>query len=125
MKYADSFHHTETMTASGTTYSPWFDVSWANELYVYLDSTETGAYSVVTTLERFAPYRTSAPIKILDLATVASTTTSESYAYTPETDGSAPDVHNKLGTRVRFKYVCTRTSGDSMVIYSTIYAKRN
>jgi len=113
------------MTASGTTYSPWMDVSWANELYVYLDSTETGAYSVVCTLERFTPYRTASHTTILSLATVASTTTSESYAYTPETDGTGADVHNKIGTRVRFKYVCTKTSGASMVIYSTIYAKRN
>jgi hypothetical protein len=125
MKYADSFLHTEVGTASGTTYSKWFDVSWANELFVYLDSTEDGAWSTVVTLERYTPYRTSAPIKILDVATVSSTTTSESYAYTPETDNSAPDVHNKLGMRVRFKYVCTRTSGTSLTIYSTIYAKRN
>jgi len=123
MKYADSFHHTETMTASDTTYSPWFDISWANELYVYTDSTVSNTSSVVITLERYAPYRTPAPIDVLAVGTITSTTTSEGYAGWMY-DGSAPGAENKLGMRVRFKYVMTWTSGTSTV-YNTIYAKRN
>lgn len=130
MKYADSFHHVETLDTTGTTtYSDWFDVSWANELYAYVDSTETGSAtseSVAVTVERYLPYRTSNPTTVLTFTAITGDTTEEKYAYTPETDASAPDVHNKLGMRVRFKYVTSGTwTVTSVVIYSTIYAKRN
>jgi len=111
------------MTASDTTYSDWFDVSWANELYVYTDSTVSQSSSVVITLERYAPYRTPAPIDVLAVGTITSTTTSEGYAGWMY-DGGAPGAENKLGMRVRFKYVMTWSSGTSTV-YNTIYAKRN
>lgn len=124
MKYADSFEHTETMTASGTTYSPWFDISWANELYVHWDSTEDGDFSVVMTLERSTPYRTFTTKTVSSLATVATTTANEAVLRHAD-DGAALADDQKLGMRVCFKYVCTRTSGTSMIIYSTIYAKRN
>jgi hypothetical protein len=114
-----------TISAAGTTYSPWMDISWANELYAYTDSAEvtSGTYSIVVTVERYLPYRTSAPVTVLTFTAITADATEEEYAsaLTYVTDVSAD---NQLGMRVRFKYVNTWTSGSTKV-YSTIYAKRN
>lgn len=123
MKYAGSFHHKETISAAGTTYSPWFDISWANELYAYSDSTMdvSGTLSVAMTVERFLPYRTAAHVDVLTFTALTGATTEEEYGIWQ--DEAAPGTENKLGMRVRFKYVTTYTDG-TISIYSTIFAKR-
>lgn len=125
MKYADSFYNAETCSAATTTYSDWFDVSFANELYAYVDSAEvtSGTYSIVVTVERYLPYRTSAPQTVLTFTAITGDTTQEKYGSWMG-DTAAPGAENKLGMRVRFKYVTTWTSG-STIVHSTIYAKRN
>jgi hypothetical protein len=121
MMYANSFRHIETLTASGTTtYSPWFDIAFANELYMYVDSTETGSAdseSVSVKVERYLPYRTSAPVKIEQFTAITGDTTQEITTKWTEKD---------LGTRCRFKFVTSGTwTVTNMKIYCTIYAKRN
>ena len=132
MKYVDSQNHTETITTDGTTYSPWFDVSFANELYAYVDTTESGTASDETldiTVERFTPYRTAAPVTVLTFTQITFadlTITEEKYAYSPASDSGAPGAENKIGMRVRFKYVAAATTwATTVVVYSNLYAKRN
>lgn len=126
MKYADSFYNAETCSAATTTYSDWFDVSFANQLYAYVDSAEvtSGTYSIVVTVERQKPYRTTAASTVLTFTAITGDTTQEKIAYAPATDGAAPDAENIIGLSVRFKYVNTWTSG-STIVHSKIYAKRN
>jgi hypothetical protein len=121
MKYADSFHHLETLGTEGTTtYSPWFDIDFANEMWVYVDSTETGdatSESVVATVERYTPYRTASHVTIATMTTITGDTTEEKYYKASSTE---------MGTRIRFKYVTSGTwTVTNMKIYCTIYAKRN
>ena len=136
MKYIDSQNHTETITADGDTYSPWFDVSFANELYAYIDTSESGTpddESLIITVERYAPYRTSAPIAVLTFTTITFadlTVTEEKHALSPGGLGGGvggiPSAENKLGMKVRFKYDMTVTTPVATVtVYSTLYAKRN
>ena len=120
MKYADSFSHREIISATGTTYSEWFPVGFANELYMYTDSTMdvAGTLSIVTTVERFVPYRTPAHATIATFTAITAAATEEEHC---TSIGAGTD---KIGTRVRFKYVSTYTDG-TVSIYSTIFAKRN
>ena len=131
MKYIDSQNHTETITAADTTYSPWFDISFANELYAYVDTSESGTASDETldiTVERYTPYRTASHITVLTFTQITFadlTVTEEKYGNTPN-DGGAPGAANKLGMRVRFKYVSAATTwATTVTVYSTLYAKRN
>ena len=124
-KYSDSFYHEETCDAATTTYSKWFDVAFANELYAYVESVETssGTYSIVVTVERCLPYITPTGSTVLTFTTITGDTTEEKRANAPATDGAAPGAENIIGLRVRFKYVNTWTSG-STAVHSKIYAKR-
>ena len=132
MKYVDSQNHTETITATGTTYSPWFDISFANELHAYVDTSESGTTDDETidiTVERFTPYRTASHATVLTFTQITFadlTVTEEKYAYSPASDGAAPDAENKLGMRVRFKYDAAATTwATTVTVYSNLYAKRN
>ena len=80
MKYADSFSHREIISATGTTYSEWFPVGFANELYMYTDSTMdvAGTLSIVTTVERFVPYRTPAHATIATFTAITAAATESS-----------------------------------------------
>lgn len=127
MRFAESYLNVETLDTSGTTtYSDWFDISWANELYGYVDTTETGSAtseSIIVTVERYLPYRTSAPSTVLTFTTITGDTTEEKYGIW--NDNSAPGAENKLGMRVRFKYVTSGTwTVTNVKVYSTLYAKR-
>lgn len=123
-EYAETFYNAETCGAAITTYSDWFDVTWANELYMYIDSAESaaGTYSIVVTVERYLPYRTSAPVTVATFTAITADATEEEYAHA-WADGSAPGSENQIGMKVRFKYVNTWTSG-STVVHSTIFAIR-
>jgi len=132
MKYVDSQNHTETITTDGTTYSPWFDVSFANELYAYIDTSESGTASDETldiTVERYTPYRTASHTTVLTFTQITFadlTVTQEKNARFPADDGSAPGADNKLGMKVRFKYDAAATTwATTVTVYSTLYAKRN
>ena len=128
--YENSFSNVETLDTSGTTtYSGWFNVGFASEIYAYVDTTETGSAtseSIIVTVERSLPYRAGGATTVLTFTTITADATEEKIAYTPATDGSAPGVENTIGMRIRFKYV---TSGvwtvTNVKVYSTIFAKRN
>ena len=59
IKYADSLEYTFTKDEAGTYYSPWFDISWANEIYAYktitFGETRTGDETEILTVERNTP----------------------------------------------------------------------
>ena len=121
MKYADSFYHAETCAAATTTYSPWFDVSYANELYMWTESVETAGttYSIVVTVERCVPYYANpTATTVVTFTAITADATEEEHA---SSIGAGTD---KIGMRVRFKYVNTWTSG-STGVHSRIDAKRN
>ena len=129
MKYADSFEHTETITATDqTTYSEWFDISWANELHSFLRFHETGTVdteSILVTLERFRPLDMN-PATVIAHAAKTSNGTAEIYAR-HYYDGGATGADNKLGMRVRYKFVSSGSFGANNTITMTmsLYAKRN
>jgi len=56
IKYADSFTYTFVKDEAGTYYSPWFDISWANEIFAYktitLAETRTGGETESLSVER-------------------------------------------------------------------------
>ena len=121
IKYADSFYHAETCGAATTTYSDWFDVSWANELYAWTDSVESaaGTYSIVVTVERLVPYYANpTATTVLTFTAITADAVEEEHA---SSIGAGTDI---IGMRVRFKYVNTWTSGTT-VVHSRIDAKRN
>ena len=133
MKYADSFEETVAHTTAGTKYSEWFDVSWANELYVYCTITfavgKTGNESLtVNKLERNTPDVVATELVTFTVAINATATEEEEYASAYPDGNAAVAAANKLGMRVRFK---STTTGDSFTnlqsisIAYTIYAKRN
>lgn len=130
MNYADSMRHQEVMDTTGkTTYSGWFDVSWANELFCFLTAVEVGSTdseSVAVTIERESGYETDVPVTIISFTAVTADVTEEKHAYSPETDNSAPDVHNKIGMRMRYKFVTSGTwAVTSMTVTVNVQAKRN
>ncbi len=129
MKYADSFRHAETLdTTSTTTYSQWYDVSWANELYAFIGSVETGtpnSESIVTTIERGSGFETDVPITVLTFSTITADTTEELYAR-HDYDGGAPAADNKIGMRIRYKFVTSGTwSVTNVIVTVNVHAKRN
>lgn len=124
MKYVASYHDTEVIDTTGkTTNSEWFDISWANELYSYakFEESETSGNteSIAIILERFLPHSMTA-VKVLDHGDMAAPGTSEKHAYYPD---------EKLGMRVRWKYVSSGGFGTSpanvVTITMSLYAKRN
>ena len=129
MTYADSYTHVETITASGaTTYSDWIDISWANEIYSFLTyvEAETGSSEAVdVTLERYVPFATPTATTVLTHTQATGATTEEKHGVW--FDGSAPGAENKLGMRVRWKFISSGTFASDQVITMTmtLYAKRN
>jgi hypothetical protein len=128
LKYADSFRDQEVLTATGqTTYSPWYDVSWANELYCFLTATESGSgdsESTAVTIERASGFETDVPVTVVTFSAVTAATTEEKYAVWH--DGSAPGAENKIGTRIRYKYVTSGTwAVTNQTITVNVHAKRN
>ena len=73
IKYADSLEYTFTKDAAGTYYSPWFDISWANEIYAYktitFGVTKTGDETEILTVERNTPSSISSSINTCDAPT--------------------------------------------------------
>lgn len=130
MKYADSWTHVETITVSGTTtYSDWMDISWANELYSFLTFAESATGTTETvdaTLERYVPYVTPTVATVLTHAQIGAAGNSEVYG-SWMTDTAAPGAENKLGMRVRWKFISAGTfsTGQILTITMTLYAKRN
>lgn len=133
VKYADSFEETVAHTAAGDKYSGWFDVSWANELYVYCTITfalsKSGDESLtVNKLERNTPDVVATEVAAFTVPKNATTAEEEEYT-SNNIDGSAGVASwNKIGTRVRFLSTTTGsgfTTGQSIAIAYTIYAKRN
>ena len=129
MKYADSFRHQEVLDTSGTTtYSTgWYTVDFANELYCFLTATETGSAtseSVVVTIERASGFEVDVPVTVVTFSTITAATTEEKYAV--DKDNSAQGAENKIGHRIRFKFVTSGTwTVDNMTITVNVHAKRN
>ena len=130
MKYADSFHYTNTFTDTGgeTVYSDWFDVSWANLLYSYitLSATETfDSETVNVTVQRYLPYVTPSAGTVLAHAELTAAGNAEIYMRASY-DGGAPAADNKLGMRVRWAITTAGTfrSGQDLTVTLTMYAKR-
>ncbi len=130
MRFVESYRDVELIDTTGqTTYSGWFDVWWANELYSYMTfaESETGnSESIQVTLERETPYVTPSATTVLTHSAATTAANEEKHAYTPETDNSVPDVHNQLGYRVRWKYVSSGTFTASQIVTMTmiLYAFR-
>jgi hypothetical protein len=130
MKYADSFRDQEVITVTGqTTYSKWYDVSWANELYCFLTNVETGtpnSETVDVTIERASGFETDVPVTVVTFTQITGATTEEKYAG-HMFDNAAPGAENKLGMRIRFKYVSGGTfgAGATETVTVTVHAKRN
>lgn len=136
MKYADSFTHTFTHTAAETSYSAWFDISWANQIYGYTVHTfavtrGSGKDETVTvSLQRYTPAATVAAsgTDVLTFSTRTATATVEEKLGRYEYDHAAPGAENELGMRVRFESIAggtTWTASQTLTIVCTLYAKRN
>ena len=131
MKYADEFRHTETITATGaTTYSAWFDITWANELYSFLTyaEAETGnSETVDVTLEHYVPYATATATTTLTHTQCAAATNETKVASWIPAGDAAQGAANVLGMRVRWKFISGGTFAASQIITMTmvLYAKRN
>jgi len=121
-KYADSFRKVFTCSATGTQYSGWFDVSWANELYSWLTFSETGtanAETIDVTLERYVGYVTATATTVLTHTQIDAAGNEEKYG-SWMADTAAPGAENKIGGRVRFKCVTGGTFGSGNVITVTM-----
>ena len=119
MGHATSFSHLETLDTSGTTtYSKWFNVGSAVELYAYIDSTETGSANsetVAVTIERYLPYRTPVHVKILNFTTFEADATEEVIVTASE---------KEFGTRARFKFVTAGTwTVTNVKVYCTVFMR--
>ena len=130
MKYADSFNDSETIIASGaTTYSDWFDTSWANELCSFATFAEavTGTTeSITVSLQRFSPIVTTGT-DIAAHGALAAAGSDELYVTSQIAGSTDLATKNKLGMRVRYKYVSSGTFSASQIVTMTmvLYAKRN
>jgi len=128
VKYADSFRDQEVITTSGaTTYSPWYDVSWANELYCFITNVESGSATsekVDVTIERASGFETDVPVTVVTFTQLAGSGTEEKYASWMY-DNAAPGAENKIGMRIRFKYVSSGTYTATETCTVTVHAKRN
>lgn len=117
MKYRASYNDTEAITVTGqTTYSGWFDVDWANELYAWLEfaESETGSSeSIQVTLERETKGN-YANQTVLTFTAATGASTEEKHA---TSIGAGTD---KIGTRVRFKYVSSGTFAASQIVTMTM-----
>jgi len=128
MKYADSFEKEWAFTTTTqTVYSDWYDISWANELYSYVNyvlSTTRNAEQAIITLERYTPLGL-ADVTVLTHGT-KTTTAAVDEQYGIWNDNSAPGNENKLGMRVRYKVVVsgTFTAAQTMTVTAQLYAKR-
>jgi hypothetical protein len=114
IKYVDSFTDTEALTASGsTTYSTWYDISWANEIYswlAYAETSSTGANLVDVTLQRETK-GSYANQTVLTHTQIGAAGTEEKHGmYWGSTDASNVAANNVLGTRVRWKYITGGTN---------------
>jgi len=73
IKYADSFTHTFVKDEADTYYSPWFDISWANEIYacktITFAKTKTGDETEILSVERSTPSSISESISTCDATT--------------------------------------------------------
>ena len=119
MNHAKSFSHLETLDTSGkTTYSDWFNTGSAVELYVYVDSTETGtasSESVAVTFERYTPYRTMSHANVGTMTAITGDTTEEKHYYA---------IGTKFGTRCRFKFITSGTWAVTNVkVYCTVFMR--
>jgi len=128
-KYADSFRYTYTFTATGTVYSGWFDVSWANLLYSYLTLSATESYNsekIDVTVQRYQPFVTPAATTVLAHGQLSTDSTGVEIYMRASYDGGAPAADNKLGMRVRWKVQAsgTFTDGQDLTVTLTMYAKR-
>ena len=127
MKYADSFRHQEVITVSGaTTYSPWYDVSWANELYCFITNVETGSATsekIDVTIIRASGFETDVPVTVVTFTQLAAAGTEEKYAVND--DSSAQGAENKIGMRIRFKFVSSGTYTATETCTVNVHAKRN
>jgi len=130
MKYADSFRFQAVQTASGqTTYSPWYDVSWANELYCFLTSVEAGgsasSESTQVKIQRASGYETDVPVDVISFTAITATNTTEEK-YAVSLDEAAQGAENKIGHRIRFEIVGSGTWGVTTVTTTiNVHAKRN
>jgi len=119
MGHAQSFSHLEILTTTGkTTYSPWFDTGRAVELYVYVDSTETGSVdseSIAIQVDRYTPYRTESHVKVGNFTAITGDTTQELHYYATGT---------KFGTRCRFKFTTSGTwTVTNVKVYCTAFMR--
>ena len=110
MQYVQRFSDTETITATGqTTYSAWFDVDWANEMYSWVQfaESETGnSETVDVTLERYVAHSGVSNQTVITHTQLAAAGTEEKFASALSYDGDAAiGADQKLGGRVRYKYV--------------------
>ncbi|KKK75596.1 hypothetical protein LCGC14_2872120, partial [marine sediment metagenome] len=114
MKYSDSFEKEWTFTTTTqTVYSDWFDISWANEFYSYVNYVLTenrNAEQAIITLERYTPLGL-ANVTVLTHGTKTTTAAvDEQYASAITYDANAAIGNDqKLGMRVRYKVVVTGT----------------
>jgi len=131
MKYADSFHYTNTFTdTSGeTVYSDWFDISWANLLYGYITLSATKSYNSETvnvTVQRYLPYVTPSAATVLAHSQLTADETGAEIYMRASYDGATPAADNKLGMRVRWRIVTAGnwTASQELTVTLTMYAKR-
>lgn len=135
MKYAGSYHATLTQTAAGTSYSEWFDISWANEIYAYVtytwSETINNDESATVSLQRFIPLATTLDASgtdVLTFSTRTATTTVEEKMGQQMYDDAAPGAENQMGMRVRFELISTGTdwaTDQIITVVCALYAKRN
>ena len=129
MKYADSFIHTFVKDAAGTYHSPWYDISWANEISAYktitFGVTRTGDETEALLVERNTPHGETTMITFTArTATQAGEEKWGSEMY----DHGAPGIENKLGTKVRFELTLggsAWTASQEYTVVCVLYAKRN
>ena len=131
MKYADSFHYTNTFTDTGgeTVYSDWYDISWANLLYSYITLSATETYdseTVDVTVQRYLPYVAPSEATVLAHGQLTADQTGAEIYMRASYDGGTPAADNKLGMRVRWKIQTagTWTDGQDLTLTLTMYAKR-
>ena len=129
IKYSDSFEYTFTKDTADTYYSPWFDISWANEIYAFKEITfgvtRTGNETEALTVVKNTPHGET---MVLTFTPRTATHAGEEKYGREMYDHDTPGSENKLGMRVRFKLVLGGTSWTGSREYTVIcnmYAKRN
>lgn len=131
MKYADSFEEIVEHNAAGTIYSEWFDVDFANELFVYCTITFAVSKTGNESLTHNRLYRKTPDSEAEVLAftePINATATEEGLYGSAVTYITAVGNANMLGTRVRFKSTTTGNAFTNLQVISIayrIFAKRN